>query len=73
MLLESAEVLPFRVSSEISPCNEIFKMTQFLKRQKQAVLCFVRAVLISHVDIKSKGQAHFKMCSFSWAVKLNQI
>lgn len=64
MLLETAEILPFRVSSERSPYNEIFKKTPFLKRQNQPVLCFAGAVLTSHVDIKSKGQAHVKIWSF---------
>lgn len=43
MLLETAENLTFRVLSERSPYNEVFKITQFLKKQTQAV-CFVGAL-----------------------------
>lgn len=64
MLLETAEILLFRVSSERSLYNAIFKTSQLLKRQNQPVLCFAGAVLISHVDIKTRSQAHVKIWGF---------
>lgn len=63
MLLETAEILPFRVSSERRQIVT-FNTIQFLKRQTQSVLCFAGSVPISHVDIKSKGQAHVKIWGF---------
>lgn len=54
MLLETAEILLFRVSSERSPYNGVFKVSQLLKRQNQPVLCFAGAVLVSHCRHKDQ-------------------